>query len=82
MKIHLIILVLVVAYLSMTSLNNFQNIKNYSNRLTYNIMDITRIRRDQSYLNIYPAIRALELEDLFSNKLLYIIVKIEINSGS
>lgn len=45
-------------------------------------MDTTGIRRDQSYVNNYPPIRTLELEDLFSNKLLYLIVKIEINSRS
>jgi len=83
MKIHLIILVLVVLYWSMTRLNNFQNIiKIYFYRLTYNPMDTTRIRSDQSYVNNCHPIRALELEDLFINKLLYLIVKIEINSRS
>ena len=45
-------------------------------------MDTTRIRGNQSYVNNYHPILALELEDLFSNKLLYLIVKIEINSRS
>lgn len=67
----------------MTGLNNFQNIiKIYFNKPTYITMDTTGIRRDQSYVNNYPPIRTLELEDLFSNKLLYLIVKIEINSRS